>query len=647
MSRNFYLSILFVCFSVIGFSQINENDVLFTIDNEPVKAKEFIRVYNKNLELVKDESQKDIDAYLKLFINYQLKVKEANTLGLNQNASYKREFLSYKNQLTKNFMSDNKVTDALVKEAYDRLLYDIKASHILIRIDEAETDTLKVYNDLLKLRNRVINEGYDKVQKEVHDGKTIFAENLGYFTALRMVYPFENKAYNTKVGEISMPFRTRFGYHIVQVEDKRPSRGEVTIQHIMVSNNQNDTLLVPEIRIKEIYQKLNQGEKFESLAKQFSDDKSSSAKGGLMNPFSGGQLNSPEFEDKAFGLNDKGQVSEPFETAYGWHIIKLVEKNPIQPFEKLKPELEQKIKRDSRSSLINSAMVSKLKEKYYVKENKEVLTYFETIISSDYFNNAWVLPSNIEQQNVFTIKSKNYTFTDFANHLMSVQKSYYKKDIKATDVIKKEYNAFLEQSILKYHEDNLEFENEDFANVLKEYRDGLLLFDLMEQQVWNKAITDTLGLKNYYLKHKENYFWNDRVDAIVATAADEKDIEKVIQLYDKGESIDAIKSQLNTETSQKVIFTKDIMEANHQALPEDFEFKEGISKTYFNNDAYHVVFVSKLLPKGLKSFDEAKGKIVSDYQNYIEDSWLKELNSKYKVEVNQDVLNKVKSNLLH
>jgi peptidyl-prolyl cis-trans isomerase SurA len=647
MSRNFYLSILLVCYTIFSFSQINENDILFTIDNEPIKAKEFLRVYNKNLDLVKDESQKDIDAYLKLFINYQLKVKEASALGLDQNASYKREFLSYKNQLTKNFMSDNKVTDALVKEAYDRMLYDVKASHILIRIDEAETDTLQVYNDILKLRDRVINEGYDKVQKEVHDGKTIFAENLGYFTVLRMVYPFENKAYNTKVGEVSMPFRTRFGFHIVQVEDKRPSRGEVTIQHIMVSNNQNDTLLIPEVRIKEIYQKLNQGEKFESLAKQFSDDKSSSAKGGLMNPFTGGQLNSPEFEDKAFALNEIGQVSEPFETVYGWHIVKLVEKNPIQPFDKLKPELEQKIKRDSRSSLINSALVSKLKEKYNVIENKEAITYFETLVTNEYFNNAWVLPTDIGQQNVFTIKSKNYSYTDFANHLMSVQKSYYKKDIKATDVIKKEYNAFLEQSILKYHEDNLEYENEDFANVLKEYRDGLLLFDLMEQQVWNKAITDTVGLKTYYINHKENYFWNDRVDAIVATAADETDIDKVIQLYEKGESIDAIKSQLNTEKSQKVIFTKDIMEANHQALPEDFEFKEGISKTYFNNDAYHVVFVSKLLPKGLKSFDEAKGKIVSDYQNYIEDSWLKELNSKYKVEVNQDVLNKVKSNLLH
>src|SRR5690606_8236022 len=177
--------------------------------------KEFIRVYNKNLDLVKDETQKDIDGYLKLFVNYQLKVKEAKRLGLDKDATYQREFTNYKNQLVKNYLSDSKVTDELVQEAYQRMATDVKASHILIRIDENEKDTLKVYNDLLDLRNRVLNEGYEKVKAEVHNGNTVFAENLGYFSAFKMVYEFESAAFNTKVGEVSMPFRTRFGYHIV------------------------------------------------------------------------------------------------------------------------------------------------------------------------------------------------------------------------------------------------------------------------------------------------------------------------------------------------------------------------------------------------------------------------------------------------
>ena len=219
-------------------SQSNSKDVLFTIDDEPVYASEFIRVYNKNLDLVQDESQKNIDEYLTLFTNYKLKLKEAESLGLQNKTSYKRELDSYKKQLAQNFVTDTTITESLVKEAYDRILNEVKVSHILVRLPEnaSPQDTLVAYNNIMKLRDRAINEGFDKVRKEVHNGQTIFGEDLGYFSAFRMVYPFESAAYNTKVGEISKPFRTRFGYHILKVYDKRKSRGEVTVAHIMVAN---------------------------------------------------------------------------------------------------------------------------------------------------------------------------------------------------------------------------------------------------------------------------------------------------------------------------------------------------------------------------------------------------------------------------
>jgi peptidyl-prolyl cis-trans isomerase SurA len=646
MKNKFYLSIIALCFTVFGFSQTTNNDVLFTVDKEPVKVSEFLRVYNKNLDLVKDESQKDIDAYLTLFINYQLKVKEARRLGLNEDAQYKREFENYKKQLTKNFLSDNTVTDALVKEAYDRLSYDIKASHVLIRIDETEKDTLKVYNDLMALRKRIFDEGYEKVQKDVHDGETVFAEDLGYFSAFKMVYPFETAAYNTKVGDVSMPFRTRFGYHIVNVFDKRASRGEVTVAHIMISNNQEDKSLNPEVRIKEIYKKIEQGENFESLAKQFSDDKSSSGKGGLLAPFSGGQLSSQEFEDVAFGLKKKAEISEPFQSDYGWHIIKLINKKGIPGFQEMKPELEQRVKRDARSSLINSALATELKKEYDVKENKEARSYFESILTDDYLKRAWTLPNVLDHEKaVFTIKNKVYNYTDFGNHLMSAQKSYVMKTVALKDIVEKEYDVFLEASIINYHEENLEFENEEFGYILKEYRDGLLLFDLMEKQVWNAAINDSIGLQNYYEAHKNNYVWEDRVDAVVVTAAKEADISKVIALLKNQVNIDEINAQLNATEEQKVIITKGTMEANHQALPKDFEFKEGVSKIYNYNDAYHVINVLEFLPKSIKAFEEAKGKVVSDYQNFIEENWLKTLNGRYKVEVSENVLAKVKNKI--
>ncbi|HRV55487.1 MAG TPA: peptidylprolyl isomerase, partial [Mangrovimonas sp.] len=316
-------------FTSVGLTAQNlDKEVLFTIDNEPVYVSEFERVYNKNLDLVKDESQKDVDEYLKLFVNYKLKLKEAYAKGLDEKPSYKRELDTYKKQLADNFLNDSEVTNELVQEAYDRTVNEVNASHILVRMNENPTpeDTLQAYNEIVKLRDRALSEGFEKVEKEVHNGQTIFGEDLGYFTAFKMVYDFESPAYNTPVGEISQPFRTRFGYHILKVNDRRKSRGEVKVAHIMVSLQQDGKPNEKaEERIQDIYRKLQQGEDFESLAKQFSDDKSSASKGGVLEPFSSGQLSSTEFEEQAFALKDIGAYSQPFKTQFGWHIVKLYE----------------------------------------------------------------------------------------------------------------------------------------------------------------------------------------------------------------------------------------------------------------------------------------------------------------------------------
>lgn len=642
------ITAIFFCVSFAIFAQIDKNDVLFTVDDEPVMASEFLRVYNKNLDLVKDESQKDIDAYLELFINYQLKVKEAKRLELDKDAKYIREFSNYKSQLTKNYMSDSKVTETLVKEAYDRSTIDIEASHILIRLDENEKDTTQVYNRLLELRNRVLKEGYASVQKDVHDGKTVYAENLGYFSTFKMVYAFETAAYNTKVGEVSMPFRTRFGYHIVNVTNKRPSLGEVTVAHIMVAKDQKDSLLVPEKRIKEIYKKFQQGEKFESLAKQFSDDKSSSGKGGLLTPFTGGQLGSPEFEDMAFSLKTKDEVSEPFKTDFGWHIIKLIGKKDVQPYEEVKSTFENKVKRDSRSRLINTALANQLNDKYKVEDNQDALSYFEGIITDDFFKQGWTVPTDLEKDKAFmTIGKKTITYDEFSKYVFKNQRNYVNKKTSPNAVINGIYSKYKEEQIIQYHRDNLEFENEDFAHVLKEYRDGLLLFDLMEKQVWNAGSKDTVGLKNFYENHKNDYSWNDRVDAVILSSASEKMINKAIKSLHKGKTVEAIETDLNKNDTQNIISTNGVFEQGSLELPENFEFKKGISNRYMHNDAYHVVIVNSLLPKGPKTLEEARGKVVSDYQNKIENDWITSLKERYSVKVKNKVLKKIKNQILN
>lgn len=643
-SKLFALAFLMV-FSFVGFSQTNNNAVLFTIDDEPVKVSEFVWVYNKNLDLVKDDTQKDVDEYLKLFINYQLKLKEAKQLGLDEDPGYKKEFLGYKKQLTKTYASDNKVTDALVKEAYDRMSYDIKAKHVLIKFDESEKDTTQVYNQMLDLRQRFINEGFENLKKSVHDGRTIYAEDLGYFSGLKMDYTFESVAYNTPVGEVSMPFRTLFGYHIVKVYDKRPSRGKVTVAHIMISDNQKDSIVNSETRINEIYKKLNQGEKFESLVKQFSDDKSTSGKGGVLGTFTGGQLRSVEFEDVAFSLSDDNKISKPFKTAYGWHIVKFIKKEPLQSLEKLKNELEYKVKKDSRSKLINSARVKKLKEHYTIIENKKARQYFQSILNETFYANKWQLPLDFEKESVlFSINKKEYTYDDFGKYVLSEQGKYFGKKTPQDQIIDKAYNAFLGQTLIKYHEDNLEFENEEFAQVLNEYRNGLLLFNLMETKVWNVGVTDTVGLQNFYNDNKANYVWDDRIDAVVVTASNKKDIKKGINQINRNVSFDDIEADLNAK-EQKIILTKGLMETTHQALPKELPLKLGLSETYHYNDAYHVVMIKEIRPKAIKTLDEAKGKVISDYQNHVEKNWLELLKNKYKITVNDEVLKNLKTQI--
>jgi len=641
-----FKGLLLVLFAVnFSFSQ-DKDQVLLKVEGEPIMTSEFLRVYNKNLDLVKDESQKDIDGYLKLFTEYQLKLKEARRLKLDEDKKYQREFLSYKKQLTKNYISENKVTDDLVKEAYDRSNQDINASHILVLLAETEKDTLIAYNEVLELRNRVLKEGFDKVKAEMHNGSTIFLEDLGYFSAFKMVYDFETVAYNTPVGELSMPFRTQFGYHVVNVKDKRVSRGTLTAAHIMVGLNQNDSLLDPEQRINDIYKKLNQGESFESLAKQFSDDKSSAKNGGKLSPFKSGQLSSEIFEDQAFGLKANGNVSEPFKTEYGWHIIKRLDLQQIEDFKDLKPSLETRVKRDSRSKLINTAMVNELKKRYQITYNPEAKTYFESIISNEFFARSWRLPEDFEKDKIlFSINNRPFAYNQFGRHLMAAQRIYAGKPVSFSSVVDKEFDSFFEKSIFQFREDNLEIENEDFANILKEYRDGLLLFDLMEKEIWNKASKDSIGLDAYYNKNKSKYQWQDRVEIIIASSADETSIKTARKMIKKGKSEEEINDELNSDAKQNVIFTKGTYNTGDSKLPSNFEVKEGVSEIYEHNEAFHVIDVKALLPARIKTLEEAKGNVINDYQSEIETNWINDLYNRFEVEVNKKALKAIKDKI--
>ncbi len=640
--------------NTIAFAQSVKKEVLFTIDDKPYYTDEFSRVYSKNLDLVKDESQKELNQYLDLFVGYKLKINKANKLGLQNNVKYINELKSYRTQLSKNYTSDAKVTKDLIEEGYNRSLKEIRASHILITVDENATpeDTLKAYHKVLDIRKKALAGEKFEDLAVANSQDSSAKENkgdLGYFSAFRMIYAFENAAYKTKVGTISMPVRTRFGYHLIKVVDARDNRGEVTVAHIMIMKPKTDT---PEENqkakstIQDIYAKLKQGENFESLANQFSQDKNSAPKGGALPRFASGQLSSEEFENVAFGLTIPNTYSEPFESQFGWHIVKLIEKHPVKKLEEMEKELDDKIRKDDRSRLITKSVTAKLYKKYAVKRDDKLYNTIKGLVTDKYYTSEWALPADLKQYNgvLISIGDKTLRGPAFLTELDAKQKANLKiKPIgKLVDFV---YEKFVDAQLNAYYNENLEAEFPDFANVMDEYRDGLLLFDLMEKEIWNKAKQDSIGLGNFFKANQAKYQWKNRVDVLIASSTKESVTKEARKLLKKDATVDAVKEKLNTKEVVNIMTKQETVEEGSENFPKNVTFKTGVSDVYKDGDFYFVNKVIKVLPAGPKTLEEAKGRVINDYQQYLEDNWVSDLKKEFKVSINNEVFERVKSEM--
>ena len=649
---------LLVSLNFIGFAQNSTKEVLFTIDNKPYYTDEFSRVYKKNLDLVKDESQKDLNQYLELFVGYKLKINKAYKLGLQDGSAYQNELKSYRGQLSKNYTSDSKVTKELVEEGYKRFLKEIKGSHILFSVDEnaAPEDTLKVYKQALDVRKRAMaGEDFGKLAIEFSQDPSAKDNkgDLGYFTAFRMVYAFETGAYKTPKGSISNPIRTRFGYHLIKVDDVRDNRGDVIVAHIMIMNppatsENKDEADKEKNTIQDIYKKLQQGEKFEDLAKQFSEDKSSSSKGGVLNRFGSGQLSSDEFENVAFNLSKENPVSEPFKSQYGWHIVKLIDKFSVKTIDEMRSDLESKVSKDDRSRLITASMNEKLRKKYSIKRDDKFYAVVSKLVTNDFYEGKWETPADLKSynKNLATINAeKSITAASFLTYVKEQQKT--KNTLKPlSKLINKFYDNYLDQELSQYYDDNLEKEFPEFSAVMDEYRDGLLLFDLMEKEIWNKSKTDTLGLKSFYDKNLNNYQWKNRLDVTVLSSTKEEFIKKALKYLKNDKTIDFIKEKLNVKDGAVNIISKvGVFEEGNDVLPKNLKFETGISDIIKEGEYYFVTKVNATLPAGPKKLEECKGKAINDYQQYLEENWVKDLKNEFKVEVNQSVFESVKKQL--
>lgn len=526
---------------VAGCTATKKNDskepAIATLGSEPISTSEFQYVYEKNNAGNEDAyTRESVSDYLKLYTNFKLKVLEAENRGLDTTMAFKRELEGYKEQLAQPYLSEKSVTDQLVKQAYERLGQEVNASHILLTLppDAAPEDTLAAYNKAIEIRQRALNgEDFGKLaQSNSQDPSAAENKgNLGYFTAMQMVYPFEDAAYKTPAGQVSMPVRTRFGYHIIKVHDKRQARGEVKVAHIMVRATPGmpkaDSLAAKQ-RIDAIYKRLQRNENWDKLAAEFSEDANSAQNGGELPWFGTGRM-IPNFEDAAFALKKEGEIAKPLLTPYGWHIIKMIDKRGLPPFEDMEQNLRNKIAKDSRSELNRAAFLKRIKAENNFTEVAAAKAGALSKANAELLQGKWTYDATDKtlSQTLFTIQGKPYTIGDFYTFVKEQQRP--RTTGTPEYAMSTLYDAFVDKSLVEYEKSNLENKYTDYRMLVKEYHDGILLFQLMDEKVWSKAVEDSVGLKAYFEQNKEKYKWGPRVQATVISAANKELLSKAQQ----------------------------------------------------------------------------------------------------------------------
>lgn len=684
-----------------------DKEPLFTIDSLAVYPDEFLYAYEKSNKN-KGEIE-PIEDYLDLYIDFKLKVTEAKAEGIDTTRAYKNELNGYLEEIKKPYLTTEKVNKELVNEAYERLQQEVNASHILIRVDKdaKAEDTLKAYQKIRQIKNKFeAGESFEALAREYSEDPSAKSNNglLGWFTAFQMVYPFESAAYQTEVGKISPIIRTQFGYHIIKVNDKRETLGRIKIAHIMKRfppQASTEDSLKTEKEIRDVYGKLKSGENWFILATKESEDLSTKDNGGSLPWFGAGQL-PPSMESVAFELEEKGELSQPIESPYGWHILKLEDKRGVGSLESMRESLSRRVQRDQRSELKEVEVIKKLKAENSFSKNTEA---YELLKSKETLNASNFKRKELEMT-LFSITEKDFSILDFLNEYDS------------TNQVNLELEKFEKSKLIQYEENNLEAKYPEYKFLRQEYKDGLLLFEIMNQKVWSKIGEDTTALKKYYEENRSEYKSDRKLKIASIVFSDTSSIkpfkkpikdtyfpltqqqeyvgsEKIAEQIKINDSLghrvfislilpkninknDSIKlfEDLNQTFSNmevvKLIYSDEnkiylqlLSEAN-RLLAENNERIESAStdiidvsenskwnnknegdyiKNVDKNGMIELNFIINSYPPKQKTFDEAKAELMEDYQKHLENQWLNELKKKYSVSVNELVLNKLKSEI--
>lgn len=652
MSKRFFLALVATLFLGFQNSFAQTNDpVLFSVEGNPVHLSEFDYIYTKTNGDKADFSKKSLEEYLDLYVKFKLKVQRAKDMQLDTIPVLQQELAGYRKQLANSYLVDKEVTERLVKEAYDRSLKDIDISHIMILVPPTATpkDTLAAFNKINTLKTAIDGGSeFAKVAAENSDDKSAKDNggNLGYMAALLPdgFYDFETAAYSLKEGE-SKVVKSAAGYHIIKVNGSRPARGEVEAAHILIRKDPKDNGAAAKVRIDSIYAALQAGTDFEALARAQSQDNISASKGGNIG-FFGINKYERSFENAAFGISTDGSYTSPIETKAGWHIIKRLRKKPVESFDIAKRKLQPKVQKDGRYEMAKTSMLNRIKKDANFTENRKTYNMFASLVGDEYMTHRWKPGYKKADDVLFTVgDDKKYTIASFETFSQKNSRDRLRlgRSKSRLEVVKFLYDKFVSETLLQYEEQQLDKKYPEFKALMREYEEGILLFEATKILVWDKASQDSVGLEKYFATHKKNrkYFWNERAEvSFYSLKKDEVKCLSKVRKYSKKKSPAKTLKKYNKGDNKILSHRTEIVEQGKNKVLNNLPWKKGsISATEINKRdlSHNFLKVEKILPPSPKTLKQARGYVVADYQDHLEREWVKELKKTYDIKINEEV----------
>ncbi len=640
-------SFLFVIIAQIAAQ--NEDPVLFTVNDRPVYFSEFDYIYKKNNRDKADYSKESLQEYLDLYIKFKLKVEKAKELKLDTLEALQTELAGYRKQLASAYLVDKEVTNELIDEAYGRKMEDVKVRHILVSVPaKASKDRIaaaeeKIYNIKEKLNN---GADFGMMAKTLSDDKRSAANEgeLGWLTATlpNGFYALENAIYQTEANQPSQPIRTKIGYHIVEVLDKRPARGEIEVSHLLIRSKKNG-IPNPEAHATadSIYELIKGGRSYDEMVQRHSDDKNTANKNGSLGFFGIGMYD-PAFEQAAFSLKQDGDITAPVKSSIGWHIIRRDSKRDYSNEQKMKSKLKNSISTDDRFDTAKAAKIKQIQEAAGFSYDEAALQGFIAQLNESYYSFKWEMPVVADKDIASFPGYAAYTVQDFAEYSKRNTKKRlrFDKTIPLQESVGEMFDAFIEEKTLSFEEANLEQKYPDFRALMREYSEGVLLFEVTKDNVWDKASRDTVGLKEFHSRHRDDYVWKDRLvlDEYIIETTDKGILRQVNKLAEKM-TAEEVKAKIAEDHGQTVFVERHTYEKGDDKL-RGIKWKKGHKEVRMDqvNKESKVIIVREVLPAAQKTLKEAKGYIIADYQDELEQKWVQSLREQYPVDIKENVL---------